>query len=211
MKKGVVLLLAALLIFSGSCAFAQENRYTHPTHGYSFTMPDDWLAVDSKNIENHIAAYEKGVLLFPGTDAASLKNMLSQVLQLDCTILLDPHANNAIFVTENTGVPQTSEQVISQLIPLLKARFQQRYPDITFTACGDILTLGENDFIALSGTYSKDGMTFFLDQLYLVDGTQLHCISLTISSRSSQTEADRFYSEIINVLASCSLAAQASP
>lgn len=211
MKKRMALLLAALLSLSAGCTLAEEELYTHPTHGYSFTVPDGWLVVDAKNIEEHMDAYENGVMFFTGTNTQSLKNMQPQVLQLDCAILLDPHSNSAIFITENMGTPQTNEKVASQLIPLLKARFQQRYPGIEFTSEGDILTLGENEWIILAGTYSKDGMTFSLDQLYLVDGTLIHCISLTVSNHASPKEASHFYSEVITTLTSCTLATQSSP
>lgn len=211
MKKIIALLLALMLSLAVPGAMAealpaQEARYTHPTQGYSFIVPDGWLMVDETNIDAYIAAYEKGEMAFTGVNAQALQQMKAQIVQNNCGALTDPYGNNAIFVSDSIGTLQTNEQFILLFLPILKQQLQQQMPSIEFTSDGEILTFGENQFISLAATYQMSGLPLSLDQLYMLDGTRVHCISLTVSTVFGQAVADQFYAEISNVLASFTLA-----
>lgn len=212
MKKTLAVLLILVLTLLGPCACAEdipaeENRYIHPTKGYTFPVPEGWLVVDAENIDGCMDALGKGELVFPALDAPTLNDMKPRFQQLDCAMLFDPHGNNAVFVTESLGNLWTSEQFAATMIPALKAQFTQQHPDIEFTSEGEILPMGENEFITLSGTYHLNGAIFSLDQLYTIDKTRVHCISLTVNDHASPENINLFFREIVSVLTAFSITA----
>lgn len=213
MKKAIAALLVLLLMLPGSCACAEnmpteENLYTHPTKGYTFFVPEGWLIVDAENIEDCISACETGEITSSAVNAQVLNSMMPQIRQLDCAMLFDPYGNNAVFVTESLGNLWSNEQFIALMIPTLKAQFTRQHPDIEFTSEGDLLPLGENEFITLTGTYHLNGGIFSLDQLYIIDKTRVHCISLTVSSHAIPEEANLFFTEMVDILSSFSISAR---
>lgn len=213
MKKITAFFLALLLSLMGTGVLAEalpaeEEGYTHPARGYSFHVPEGWLMVDKTNIETYIAAYEQGEMAFTGTNAQTLQQLLPRVQQLDCVVLIDPFANNAVFVTESLGTLQTNEQFTLLMMPMLKSQLSKSMPGMEFTSEGELLKFGENEFISLCGTYQMNGLSVSLDQLYILEGTLAHCISLTVTNLFGQQAADAFYTEISNVLASFALAAK---
>lgn len=207
MKKCTALLLALLLSLLCTGAFAEaapveDALYTHPTQGYSLLVPEGWLMVDETNIDTLITAYEQGEMTFTGTNAQTLQQLKQQILQTGCAVLINQHANNVVIVKEDMGVEMTNEQFVTLMVPMLKTQLQQQMPTIEFTNEGELLHMGENTFIILSGSYSMNGITAAVDMLFLLQGTSLYTVNLTATSLFGQEVVNAFYEEVFNMLPS---------
>ena len=205
MKKIIALILALMLSLAIPCAMAEalpaeEARYTHPTQGYSFVVPEGWLMLDATNIDAYIAAYEKGEMTFTGTNAQTLQNLKPQVQGTDCGVLINPYANNAVFVKEDMGIEMTNEQFATIMVPMMKTQLLQQNPTIEFTDEVELLPFGENTFILLSGSYNLNGISASIDMLFLLQGTSLYTVNLTTTSLFGDDLVNAFYTDVFALL-----------
>lgn len=199
MKKTMVLLMVFALCVMCVPAMAEEagvQTYTHPTQGYSISVPSDWLCVDKNNVQAYIDAYEAGEMTFSGTNAMTLESLKTQLYTTDCAVLINPQANNIVIVKEDVGVALTSKQFVSLMIPTLKQQLSMQIPSIQFTSEGDIVPFGENEFILLAAEYSLNGFAANVDMLFYVDGSNLYTINLTTTPFFGQDAVNQFYADV---------------
>lgn len=198
MKKWMILFMAVLLCGMSVSALAEDTQlYSHPTEGYSISVPAQWLCVDKSNLDALIAAYEKGEMTFTGTNANTLREIKAQVEGIDCAVLINPHANNIVITKEKVGVELTIEQFVALVVPMLRSQLQQQLPGLEFTSEGDMVTLGENKFAMLAGRYSIDDRDTTLEMLYYLDGADLYTLTLTPSFIADQDIVNAFYGEVV--------------
>jgi hypothetical protein len=197
MKKMMVLLMALLLCVMSVSAVAEGAQlYTHPVHGYSISVPAEWLCLDKTNVDSLIAAYENGEMTFTGTNAETLKQLKPQVETTDCAVLINPYANNVVMVKESLGMELTKDQFVSMLIPMFRTQLVKQMPTLEFTAEGEVITAGENEFIVLSGSYQINGITASVDMLFYLDGADLYTLSLTTTALFGEEVLNTFYEEV---------------
>lgn len=209
MKKMMAMMLAVVLCVLCLPVTAEENAtqvYTHPTQGYSITVPASWLCVDNTNLQDYITAYENGEMTFTGTNAQTLQALQAQIAGTDCAVLINEYANNIVIVRENAGIALTKEMFISMLIPALKQQLTAQVPSIQFNAEGEVLTLGENEFIVLAGAYQMNGITASVDMLFYLDGTDLYTINLTTTSLFGPDITNTFYAAVQEACATFTVA-----
>ena len=197
MKKILALLLVLVLCAACIPAMAEGTQtYTHPTHGYSIEVPAEWLCVDKNNVQGYIEAFENGEMTFTGTNAMTLEALKPQLETSDCAVLINPYANNVVIVKENMVMAFTQDLFVSMVIPMLKKQLSTQMPSIQFTAEGEILTLGDKDFILLAGEYSLNGIAAAVDMLFYLDGEDLYTINLTTTSVFGQDVMNDFYADV---------------
>ena len=207
MKKLTALLMALLLCVACVSAMAEGTQlYTHPTQGYSISVPAEWLCLDKTNMDSLIAAYENGEMTFTGTNAETLKQLKPQVESTDCAVLINPYANNVVLVKENMGMELTNDQFVSMLIPMFRTQLVKQMPTLEFTSEGEVIAAGENEFIVLSGTYQINGITASVDMLFCLDGSDLYTLSLTTTSLFGEEALNTFYEEVFAACATFAIA-----
>ena len=207
MKKLTALMMALLLCVACVSAMAEGTQlYTHPTQGYSISVPAEWLCLDKTNMDSLIAAYENGEMTFTGTNAETLKQLKPQVESTDCAVLINPLANNVVLVKENMGMELTNEQFVSMLIPMFRTQLVKQMPTLEFTSEGEVIAAGENEFIVLSGTYQINGITASVDMLFCLDGSDLYTLSLTTTSLFGEEALNTFYEEVFAACATFAIA-----
>lgn len=207
MKKLTALMMALLLCVACVSAMAEGTQlYTHPTQGYSISVPAEWLCLDKTNMDSLIAAYENGEMTFTGTNAETLKQLKPQVEATDCAVLINPYANNVVLVKENMGMELTNDQFVSMLIPMFRTQLVKQMPTLEFTSEGEVIAAGENEFIVLSGTYQINGITASVDMLFCLDGSDLYTLSLTTTSLFGEEALNTFYEEVFAACATFAIA-----
>ena len=207
MKKLTALMMALLLCVACVSAMAEGTQlYTHPTQGYSISVPAEWLCLDKTNMDSLIAAYENGEMTFTGTNAETLKQLKPQVESTDCAVLINPYANNVVLVKENMGMELTNDQFVSMLIPMFRTQLVKQMPSLEFTSEGEVIAAGENEFIVLSGTYQINGITASVDMLFCLDGSDLYTLSLTTTSLFGEEALNTFYEEVFAACATFAIA-----
>lgn len=207
MKKLTALMMALLLCVACVSAMAEGTQlYTHPTQGYSISVPAEWLCLDKTNMDSLIAAYENGEMTFTGTNAETLKQLKPQVEATDCAVLINPLANNVVLVKENMGMELTNDQFVSMLIPMFRTQLVKQMPTLEFTSEGEVIAAGENEFIVLSGTYQINGITASVDMLFCLDGSDLYTLSLTTTSLFGEEALNTFYEEVFAACATFAIA-----
>lgn len=207
MKKLTALMMALLLCVACVSAMAEGTQlYTHPTQGYSISVPAEWLCLDKTNMDSLIAAYENGEMTFTGTNAETLKQLKPQVESTDCAVLINPLANNVVLVKENMGMELTNDQFVSMLIPMFRTQLVKQMPTLEFTSEGEVIAAGENEFIVLSGTYQINGITASVDMLFCLDGSDLYTLSLTTTSLFGEEALNTFYEEVFAACATFAIA-----
>lgn len=207
MKKLTALMMALLLCVACVSAMAEGTQlYTHPTQGYSISVPAEWLCLDKTNLDSLTAAYENGEMTFTGTNAETLKQLKPQVEATDCAVLINPYANNVVLVKENMGMELTNDQFVSMLIPMFRTQLVKQMPTLEFTSEGEVITAGENEFIVLSGTYQINGITASVDMLFCLDGSDLYTLSLTTTSLFGEEVLNTFYEEVFAACATFAIA-----
>jgi len=207
MKKLTALMMALLLCVACVSAMAEGTQlYTHPTQGYSISVPAEWLCLDKTNLDSLIAAYENGEMTFTGTNAETLKQLKPQVESTDCAVLINPYANNVVLVKENMGMELTNDQFVSMLIPMFRTQLVKQMPTLEFTSEGEVIAAGENEFIVLSGTYQINGITASVDMLFCLDGSDLYTLSLTTTSLFGEEVLNTFYEEVFAACATFAIA-----
>ena len=207
MKKLTALMMALLLCVACVSAMAEGTQlYTHPTQGYSISVPAEWLCLDKTNVDSLIAAYENGEMTFTGTNAETLKQLKPQVEATDCAVLINPYANNVVLVKENMGMELTNDQFVSMLIPMFRTQLVKQMPTLEFTSEGEVIAAGENEFIVLSGTYQINGITASVDMLFCLDGSDLYTLSLTTTSLFGEEALNTFYEEVFAACATFAIA-----
>lgn len=207
MKKLTALMMALLLCVACVSAMAEGTQlYTHPTQGYSISVPAEWLCLDKTNMDSLIAAYENGEMTFTGTNAETLKQLKPQVESTDCAVLINPYANNVVLVKENMGMELTNDQFVSMLIPMFRTQLVNQMPTLEFTSEGEVIAAGENEFIVLSGTYQINGITASVDMLFCLDGSDLYTLSLTTTSLFGEEALNTFYEEVFAACATFAIA-----
>lgn len=207
MKKLTALMMALLLCVACVSAMAEGTQlYTHPTQGYSISVPAEWLCLDKTNMDSLIAAYENGEMTFTGTNAETLKQLKPQVEATDCAVLINPLANNVVLVKENMGMELTNDQFVSMLIPMFRTQLVNQMPTLEFTSEGEVIAAGENEFIVLSGTYQINGITASVDMLFCLDGSDLYTLSLTTTSLFGEEALSTFYEEVFAACATFAIA-----
>lgn len=207
MKKLTALMMALLLCVACVSAMAEGTQlYTHPTQGYSISVPAEWLCLDKTNVDSLIAAYENGEMTFTGTNAETLKQLKPQVESTDCAVLINPYANNVVLVKENMGMELTNDQFVSMLIPMFRTQLVKQMPTLEFTSEGEVIAAGENEFIVLSGTYQINGITASVDMLFCLDGSDLYTLSLTTTSLFGEEALNTFYEEVFAACATFAIA-----
>lgn len=207
MKKLTALMMALLLCAACVSAMAEGTQlYTHPTQGYSISVPAEWLCLDKTNMDSLIAAYENGEMTFTGTNAETLKQLKPQVESTDCAVLINPYANNVVLVKENMGMELTNDQFVSMLIPMFRTQLVNQMPTLEFTSEGEVIAAGENEFIVLSGTYQINGITASVDMLFCLDGSDLYTLSLTTTSLFGEEALNTFYEEVFAACATFAIA-----
>ena len=207
MKKLTALMMALLLCAACVSAMAEGTQlYTHPTQGYSISVPAEWLCLDKTNVDSLIAAYENGEMTFTGTNAETLKQLKPQVEATDCAVLINPLANNVVLVKENMGMELTNDQFVSMLIPMFRTQLVNQMPTLEFTSEGEVIAAGENEFIVLSGTYQINGITASVDMLFCLDGSDLYTLSLTTTSLFGEEALNTFYEEVFAACATFAIA-----
>ncbi len=207
MKKLTALMMALLLCAACVSAMAEGTQlYTHPTQGYSISVPAEWLCLDKTNMDSLIAAYENGEMTFTGTNAETLKQLKPQVEATDCAVLINPLANNVVLVKENMGMELTNDQFVSMLIPMFRTQLVNQMPTLEFTSEGEVIAAGENEFIVLSGTYQINGITASVDMLFCLDGSDLYTLSLTTTSLFGEEALNTFYEEVFAACATFAIA-----
>lgn len=207
MKKLTALMMALLLCVACVSAMAEGTQlYTHPTQGYSISVPAEWLCLDKTNVDSLIAAYENGEMTFTGTNAETLKQLKPQVEATDCAVLINPLANNVVLVKENMGMELTNDQFVSMLIPMFRTQLVNQMPTLEFTSEGEVIAAGENEFIVLSGTYQINGITASVDMLFCLDGSDLYTLSLTTTSLFGEEALNTFYEEVFAACATFAIA-----
>lgn len=207
MKKLTALMMALLLCVACVSAMAEGTQlYTHPTQGYSISVPAEWLCLDKTNMDSLIAAYENGEMTFTGTNAETLKQLKPQVESTDCAVLINPLANNVVLVKENMGMELTNDQFVSMLIPMFRTQLVNQMPTLEFTSEGEVIAAGENEFIVLSGTYQINGITASVDMLFCLDGSDLYTLSLTTTSLFGEEALNTFYEEVFAACATFAIA-----
>ena len=207
MKKLTALMMALLLCVACVSAMAEGTQlYTHPTQGYSISVPAEWLCLDKTNMDSLIAAYENGEMTFTGTNAETLKQLKPQVEATDCAVLINPLANNVVLVKENMGMELTNDQFVSMLIPMFRTQLVNQMPTLEFTSEGEVIAAGENEFIVLSGTYQINGITASVDMLFCLDGSDLYTLSLTTTSLFGEEALNTFYEEVFAACATFAIA-----
>ena len=207
MKKLTALMMALLLCVACVSAMAEGTQlYTHPTQGYSISVPAEWLCLDKTNVDSLIAAYENGEMTFTGTNAETLKQLKPQVEATDCAVLINPYANNVVLVKENMGMELTNDQFVSMLIPMFRTQLVKQMPTLEFTSEGEVIAAGENEFIVLSGTYQINGITASVDMLFCLDGSDLYTLSLTTTSLFGEEVLNTFYEEVFAACATFAIA-----
>ena len=207
MKKLTALMMALLLCVACVSAMAEGTQlYTHPTQGYSISVPAEWLCLDKNNVDSLIAAYENGEMTFTGTNAETLKQLKPQVESTDCAVLINPLANNVVLVKENMGMELTNDQFVSMLIPMFRTQLVKQMPTLEFTSEGEVIAAGENEFIVLSGTYQINGITASVDMLFCLDGSDLYTLSLTTTSLFGEEALNTFYEEVFAACATFAIA-----
>lgn len=207
MKKLTALMMALLLCVACVSAMAEGTQlYTHPTQGYSISVPAEWLCLDKTNVDSLIAAYENGEMTFTGTNAETLKQLKPQVESTDCAVLINPLANNVVLVKENMGMELTNDQFVSMLIPMFRTQLVKQMPTLEFTSEGEVIAAGENEFIVLSGTYQINGITASVDMLFCLDGSDLYTLSLTTTSLFGEEALNTFYEEVFAACATFAIA-----
>lgn len=201
MKKMTALLLALLLAVMCIPAMAEETQvYTHPTQGFSITLPADWLVVDNTNVDAYIAAYENGEMTFAGTNAQTLTQLKAQTAVQDCAIAINENSNNLVMMGADLGVELTNEQFVQTLIPSFKQQIAATMPGLEFTSEGEIVTLGENEFIFLSAEMDLGGAKMYADQVFMLDGTMMYLINVTATDVYGAEAKNAFYAQLQTVL-----------
>lgn len=135
-------------------------------------------------------------MTFTGTNAMTLELLKPQLETSDCAVLINPYANNVVIVKENMVMAFTQDLFVSMVIPMLKKQLSTQMPSIQFTAEGEILTLGDKDFILLAGEYSLNGIAAAVDMLFYLDGEDLYTINLTTTSVFGQDVVNDFYADV---------------
>ena len=200
--KKITALLMVLVVLLSTAALAEGTQvYTHPVHGYSITVPSDWLCVDSQNIQQLITDFENGTFSFMGTDIATLKNLALQMQQMDFAVLSNANSFNIVISFIDLGVAMNQDTFITTLVPILKADLAASFPSMEFSTVGEPLTLGDNHFVVIAGEYSMNGINMAMDQLYMLNGTRLYVLNLTTTPLWGEATANEFYADAVEACA----------
>lgn len=210
MKKCFALLLVLALCLMSLPGLAEDaaatQTYTHPTQGYSISVPASWLCVDQTNVQDLIAAFQNGELSFSGTDAATLESQAPQLEATNCAIMISEHANNMVLVQENMGIELTKEQFVALMIPMLQQQLRAQFPTIQFNETAEVQTFGENEFIIMPASYQIYGLDVSVDMLFYLDGSTLYTISMTVMPLFGQDVKDAFYANVLEACATFAIA-----
>lgn len=210
MKKMMALLMALCLMVMGVPAMAEDaaqtQLYTNTEMGFSIAVPAQWLVVDKDNIDTYIAAYENGEMTFTGTNADVLNELKPQFAGANMAVAISPYANNLVLTVADMGIELTEELFVSLMIPQFKQQIVLQMPTIEFTQEGEPLTLGENEFISLSGVCNLNGLSASVDQLFLLKGTKLYVANLTTVDMLGEEILNAFYTDVLAAMATFAVA-----
>lgn len=181
MKKIASLILILMLALS-SFAFAETEMftYTHPVLGYSIKAPYDWLYLDSENI----AAIMNDPTVsgsFPNIDVSAYAE---QVAANDMTMFIQISGTNFNIVSEYIGGSYSAQQLVSLLMPTLRAQYEQIFGLVDYIIEGDTIKLGDNEYAylvyALGDTLGE--------QYCICENGRLYYLTLTSTSALNTLE-----------------------
>lgn len=199
MKKAMSLLLALMLCVLCLPSLAEDTQvYTHPTWGFSITVPADWFCVDKTTIRDSLEASKKGELSSRTASPETLEALLPQIESTDCAVLADPYGNNIVIVREDVGIAITNEEFVELMIPALKSQLSAQIPTIQFAAEGEIVPIGDKNFINLSAEYDLGGVTAIVDMLFYLEGTYMYTLNLTATEMFGADAKNDFYQAVFD-------------
>lgn len=205
MKKMTALVLALVLSILCVPALAEDaavQDYTNTELGFTVTLPGDWLVVDRENVDAYIAAYEKGEMTFTGTNAPTLQQLKPLFAAQNMAIAISPNAYNVTLSSADLGIALTNEQFIEMLIPVFKEQIASSMPGMQIVTDGEVLPLGDNEFIFLSGELDMNVMTAYADQMFLLKGTKMYLVNVTSTNVFGEEMQNAFYAQLMDIIAS---------
>lgn len=177
MFKKLSLILAVMLVFVSTAAFASElTTYANETNGYQIDYPSDWTLLSKDSITEVTDMIANGEI--EGLDSATISAYVSQVEQMDMMVALNDDGTNINLIYQDVGMELSSDMLISML-PQMTAQFESIFSDFAATDAGSAVTLGDNSYVTVSGTYSLTGVSMMMSQYYASAGTTLYIFTIT--------------------------------
>lgn len=204
MKKMTALLIALLMTLMCVPAFAEAEsaetkEYTHPTFGYTFTVPEGWQVVDATNVKDFVTACENGEIQYIGNieDPATFS---CNVEDSERVLLVDLGGNYISLSVVALDFEMDNAMFKSWSLPTMIDVLYMLYPDMELTAKGDSCVYGENEYIRLTYTFENNGAKITNDSLFTLRGNLRYELALTTSALLGQEAVDQFYTEAENLL-----------
>ena len=179
MKRILSILIAALLLaLPLAAANAEAEIYVEANVGYSFEVPEGWMAIDGTNAiaqldTNSLGHFNEAII----TALESLKGFpvvfLYEKVPTNTTF-----ANNINVTYQDLGV----EFDISELMPMEDAiveGLKSMFPEIEISYPLSLVSAGDRNVMIIGSEYALNGDRYSLRQVRFAGGTLLYEITLT--------------------------------
>lgn len=169
--------------------------YTHPTFGYSITVPKSWIIVDRNNVNSIIYACQTGEISIPGMNTQNFINNASSILQKDSALFIDSNGNILEIVSQDYGQVITDSMFENQMVPSILNQYATQLPGVRLLIKGNASMYGSNRFYTFTMEVPTNKGIRRLHQYIRLDGTYMHCLTLTANA-NDQLTLDAFITQV---------------
>lgn len=189
MRKWLTLLLATIMTLVPALALAEAPAgvtyatYTNESNGYAIDYPENWTLISKETLQSVMGSLAGGETSVDGLDSSKLEAYKSQIENMDMVMFVSPDgAVNANVTYQAVPAKLTSDQILSQVCPLVKRQFEGAFQGYKELADPATVTVGDHEFVETAGQYTLSGQSFIMLQAYHCTDSALYTVTYTINS-----------------------------
>ncbi len=182
MRKFFALLLLFSVFFSFS-ALAEEVPllYIHPSLGYSFEMPGDWIFADESKMPD-----EKNLQDFALTEEEE-----KAIAEAGMAVFLAPDGYRLTITREFLPLPLTAEQFMSMMMSHKLTEMEAAVDGISFPDHPSVYyTEDDRAFCHLTALYPVENEKHTLTRYFLPEGDAMYVLSFVAPLDLSEEDAE---------------------
>jgi hypothetical protein len=189
MKGPLSLLIALMLltvpVFSMAEAASDVTyaAYTNAAKGYAIDYPESWTLVSKETLESVLGSMANGETKSESMNSSALKTYAFQIKDMDMVMFLSPDGAVYAIVTDQAATMQvTSQEILTQVCPLVKKQYESIFTDYKELADPAVQTVGGREFVKTFGQYSLSGQRYIMLEAYLSTDSALYAVTYTIDT-----------------------------
>lgn len=185
MKKNLIsIVLAAVLAMlplAGLMEATEYSEYVNESMGFSIYYPDTWYPMDKETIDEMMDMASNGEI--PGIDPSMIQPFEAQIKSTDIAMFISEDGAMTYNVTYvDLGAEVTYEDLIAYLLPETAKSYATMMEDFQIVEAGAIDQAGDNTFAIMAGSYTMNGVTMIMTQLFHLDENVVYMITFTVGA-----------------------------